>query len=196
MFLTVILVSPLLMAQTQLSFSSYRDGVLRMKLITSSIHGKVMLRHGDKIFQLPMAVLEGLFTLKVSVPCQLLSTDGGRVYWYIPGRPPVSAEIPTQSCHPQLPNVRVFSQDNRCMVDTGGNTLWHTASELARHYHISVYQNIYGLLVANPSAFTGHDIHRLRQRVINCPDNKVIRTLSISHARQLFKESLSSSPNL
>ncbi|MGY3862149.1 hypothetical protein ACW5WN_11150 [Aeromonas lacus] len=166
-----------------------------MKLITSSIHGKVMLRHGDKIVQLPKAVLEGLFTLKVSVPCQLLATDGSSVYWYIPGRPPVSAEIPVQSCHPQLPDVRVFSQSNRCMVDTGGNTLWHTASELASQNHISIYQNIYGLLVANPNAFTGHDIHRLRQRVINCPDNKVMRTLSISHAKQLFKESLLPSQN-
>lgn len=173
----------------KLKFLSYRSGVLRMLLVTPSTTGRVVLRHGDQMMPLTGAVLEGLFTLKVAVPCQWLRA-GSWLYWYIPGRPPMSAAIPAQKCAPHQPAVRVLTQNNQCVIDTGGNTLWRTASELSTWDHASVYQNIYGLLVANPQAFVGHDIHRLHQTVLHCPDLQVLNSLTRIHARQLFKESL------
>lgn len=188
-FLCVVIYSFNASAAERFQYQSYRDGVLRMLLVTPSTAGKVILRHDNKMSPLTGAVLEGLFTLKVDIPCQQLKVERN-IYWYVPGRPPLSATIPAQKCGSRMSAVRIFTRNENCMVDTGGNTLWHTAKELTKWDHASVYHNIYGLLIANPHAFSGHDIHRLHQRILRCPDSQVINSLAIEHARQLFKESL------
>ncbi|WP_421255561.1 MULTISPECIES: hypothetical protein [unclassified Aeromonas] len=181
-------------AAESFQFQSYRDGFLRMMLITPSVQGELFLRGDDKLVPLQGGIIEDLFTLRIPVSCQLLSSQQ-TIYWSSPGRPLIKGQVPAQSCKrlPELPlklPVRVFSKGGKCLIDTAGNTLWHTASELAKKNRASVYQNVYALFLTNKPAFAGQDIHRLRAQVLHCPDPALFEHIDAEHARQLFKEGL------
>lgn len=165
-----------------------------MTLITPSVQGELFLRRDDKLVPLQGGIIEDLFTLRIPVSCQLLSSQQ-TIYWSSPGRPLIKGQVPAQSCKrpPELPlklPVRIFSKGGKCLIDTAGNTLWHTASELAKKNHASVYQNIYALFLTNKPAFAGQDIHRLRTHILYCPDPALFDHIDAEHARQLFEEGL------
>ncbi|QGZ71095.1 LysM peptidoglycan-binding domain-containing protein [Aeromonas hydrophila] len=181
-------------AAESFQFQSYRDGFLRMTLITPSVQGELFLRRDDKLEPLQGGIMVNLFTLRIPVSCQLLSSQQ-TLYWSSPGRPLIKSKVPAQSCEraSELPlklPVRIFAKEGECLIDTAGNTLWHTASELAKKNRASVYQNIYALFVTNKLAFAGLDIHRLRTQVLYCPDPTLFDHIDADHARQLFKEGL------
>lgn len=177
------------------SFQSYQQGMLRMTLISPSLDGKLLLRRGEQFEPLNNIVLERLFTLRVELPCQWLMDDS-ILYWSLPGRSLLSATIPAQSCvtkpsaPPPLPPVLIYEKQGKCLIETGGNTLWRVATELAKRNRASVYQNIYAIFVTNKSSFAGEDIHRLGSRRLYCPDPALFEHINVNHARRLFEEGL------
>ncbi|MFQ2254897.1 hypothetical protein ACK33C_17935 [Aeromonas hydrophila] len=187
--------TPFSEATETFSFLSYQQGLLRMNLISPSLDGEAQLRHDKKLEVLTGVMMENLFTMRAKVPCQWLRADSV-LYWYLPGRKMLKAEIPAQSCAseppalPPQPPVLIYEQQGECLIDTAGNTLWRVATELAKRNHGSVYQNIYAIFVTNKSAFAGENIHRLRSRMLYCPDPILFENIESEHARQLFKESL------
>lgn len=191
----VITLAPLLQASGSFKFEHYSQGVLYMTLVTPTLQGELLLRHEDKIEPLHGGSMEHLFALRVPVPCSWLTADSV-IYWALPKQPLVSATIPAQPCQgtslqrPAKPPVTVFENQAACWVDTGGNTLWHTASELTKINKMSVYQNVYALFITNKAKFAGEDIHRLRSRRLQCPEPTLFRHIAPEHASRLFKESL------
>ena len=147
------------------------------------------------------ATLDNLFTARVSVPCEQLTTPT-TLYWAVEGKELLSANIPAQHCIPSarptpaLPPIQVVVKDRQCLVNTGGNTLWRTASELAQHNGATVYQNIYALLIHNRAVFEEGDVHRLRGRYLRCPTPELLSRIAPDHARRLFAETLVFSPHI
>lgn len=172
------------------SFRSYQDGELIMSLVTSSTQGELLLGKGDTIIPLQGAILDDVFTARVRIPCEQLS-EPTTLYWSVKGEALQAAKVPAQRCAvavPTLPPVRFIVQDGQCIVDTGGNTLWRTATELAKRNGATVYQNIYALFITNRSAFYGEDISRLYRQQLRCPDGEIFKRLTPEHARRLFAE--------
>ncbi|MNI12869.1 hypothetical protein D3C73_660740 [compost metagenome] len=195
LLLAILTATPFLQAADTFSFQSYQQGVLRMTLISPSLEGEVQLRRGEKLAVLADVVLEKLFTLRVVVPCPWMASESV-LYWSVPGRPLLSATIPAQSCAikplapPPLPPVLIYEKQGKCLIDTGGNTLWRVASEFAKRNRASIYQNVYAIFVTNKLAFSGEDIHRLRSRKLYCPDLALFDHIESEHARRMFKETV------
>lgn len=196
LLLSVMVISPsCLHAVEALTFQTYEREVLRMTLVSPSLDGKVLLRRGDNLEELTGVVLEKLFTLRVAVPCKWLATESV-LYWSLPGRPLLSATIPAQSCiteplaPPLLPPVLVYEKQGKCRIDTGGNTLWRVATEFAKRNQASIYQNVYAIFVTNKLAFAGEDIHRLRNRMLYCPEPALFDHIEPAHAKQMFEDGL------
>lgn len=173
----------------KLQFKSY-DPVheqLRMVLVTPSTYGDFLLGQGDKTKKVDGAVLEGLFTLKVQIPCEAL-TSTTRAYWAVSNHPMLSADIPAQGCErpPLFPPVYIFDRQGVCLLNSNGNTLWHTAQEYSRVNHASVYQNMYALFLANRNAFAKEDIYRLTTPLLRCPTDQQLAAITPEHARALF----------
>lgn len=189
----------LALAFESLSYQSYNDGMLRMNLITPSTHGRVFLKQGEVLELLDGAVLESLFTLRIKILCERL-VHPSELYWSLPDRAPLKSDIPAQPCVPHLitqlptlPPVKLFKKGGACMLDTAGNTLWHTARELSKRNKKTIYQNIYALFVTNRMAFDQENIHRIRSRILYCPENALFNHIEASHARKLFGETLQGS---
>lgn len=182
-------------AQESFTFQSYRQGMLRMTLVSPSIQGDVLLRRDGKLETLEGAALENLFTLRVPVPCAWLAQER-TLYWAVSGKMLLSATIPPQQCAPPPPppppepQMRIFSRQDRCMIDTGGMTLWSVATALATQNKATVYQNIYALFVTNKTAFVDEDISRLRSRELLCPHPDLVEHIAPEHAKQLFDEAM------
>lgn len=182
------------LAAGSLYFRHYQDGVLSMSIVTPTTQGDVLLENSSGTYPLQGAVLIDVFSLEVQVECSLLE-KGGTLYWVSPGHPPLESAVPSQVCQQKqststLPPVKIVDLNGRCMVDTGGNTLWRVASELALLNQFSIQQNIYALFLANRDAFAGEDIHRLKVRMLTCPSNESFKQISPAHAKRLFAESL------
>lgn len=195
LLLVMLTTTPFSAATETFSFQSYQQGMLRMTLISPSLDGELLLRRGEQFEPLNNIVLERLFTLRVALPCQWL-TDDSILYWSLPGRPLLSATIPAQSCvtapsaPPPLPPVLIYEKQGKCLIDTGGNTLWRVATELAKRNRASIYQNVYAIFVTNKRAFAGEDIHRLRSRRLYCPDPALVDHIEPEHASRMFKETV------
>ncbi|QFI54346.1 hypothetical protein FE240_06335 [Aeromonas simiae] len=189
----LLCVAPSLRAEeSNFTFQSYRHGMLRMTLVSPSIQGDVLLRRDGKLETLEGAALENLFTLRVPVPCAWLAQEQ-TLYWAVSGKMLMSAKIPPQQCAPPPPpepQVRIFSRQDRCMIDTGGVTLWRVASELAKRNKATVYQNIYALFLTNKTAFADEDISRLRSRELLCPHPALVEQIAPDHAKRLFDEAV------
>lgn len=188
---STLLVASVDAVEAKLHFKSY-DPVheqLRMVLITPSTYGDFLLEQGDKTKKVDGAVLEGLFTLKAQIPCEEL-TSNTRAYWAVPNRPMLSADIPAQSCErpPLFPPVYIFDRQGVCLLNSNGNTLWHTAQEYSRLNHASVYQNMYALFLANRNAFAKEDIYRLTTPLLRCPTDQQLAAITPDHARTLFDD--------
>uniref|UniRef100_UPI001FCC5D2E hypothetical protein n=1 Tax=Aeromonas dhakensis TaxID=196024 RepID=UPI001FCC5D2E len=184
-----LLVATVDAAETGLHFKSY-DPIheqLRMGLVTPSTYGDFLLGQGGKTKKVDGAVLEDLFTLRVQVPCEQL-TSATRAFWALPNRPLLSADIPVQRCErsPLFPPVHVFERQGICWLNSNGNTLWHTAQEYSRLNHASVYQNMYALFLANRGAFAKEDIYRLTTPLLRCPTAQQLAEIDPDHARALF----------
>lgn len=191
-----LMLSRFALATESLSYQSYSDGSLRMTLVTPSTKGQVFLKHEDKVTQLNGGVIEGLFTLRVKVACEYL-TKKSELYWSLPEKAPLKSDVPAQSCplatsKKELQPVRIFFRQGKCVVDTAGNTLWRTASELKKNNSGTVYQNIYALFVTNKMGFAKEDIHKMRARILYCPDPSLFKYIEADHAKRLFAESLPS----
>lgn len=180
------------------SFQSYRLGILRMTLVSPSLNGELVLHHGAKVEPIQEVALERLFTLAAAVPCESLAT-ASVIYWDVPGQLPLSATLPAQTCEPEVvvpppppppPPVRRYEERGMCLIDTGGNSLWHVATELAKGNGASVYQHMYALFVTNRGAFEAGDIQRMRERTLHCPEPALFAHIGPEHARRLFEESL------
>ncbi|MGU5760162.1 FimV/HubP family polar landmark protein [Aeromonas hydrophila] len=188
---SALLVTAVDAAETGLHFKSYdtSNELLRMVLVTPSTHGDFLLEQGGKTQKVNGAVLEGLFTLRVKVPCGQL-TQATRAYWALPHRPLLSADIPVQRCETplQFPPVYVFERQGTCWLNSNGNTLWRTALEYSRLNHASVYQNMYALFLANRGAFAKEDIYRLTTPLLRCPTAQLLATITPDHARALFAD--------
>lgn len=195
LLLAILTATPFVQGADTFSFQSYQQGVLRMTLISPSLEGEVQLRRGDKLAVLTDVMLEKLFTLRVVIPCPWMASESV-IYWSVPGRPLLSATIPAQSCvtkssaPPPLPPVLVYEKLGKCLIDTGGNTLWRVATELAKSNRASIYQNVYAIFVTNKLAFAGEDIHRLRSRRLYCPDPALVDHIEPEHASRMFKETV------
>lgn len=167
-----------------------------MTLIRNSIEGELLVQQGDLLERIGGAVLEQLFTLKVALSCDALNEE--RVFsWFVPGRPLLRARVPAQVCgeeeknaDPVFPPVTIGTRNGICMIDTGGNTLWRVASELAHYNGASVYQNIYATLITNRAAFIDNDVHRLGKTFLQCPAMNSLDKIDPDHARELFRETL------
>ncbi|HHQ4663634.1 TPA: FimV/HubP family polar landmark protein [Aeromonas veronii] len=165
-----------------------------MTIVTPTTQGDVLLENGTGTHSLQDVVLIDVFSLEVRVECSLLE-EGGTLYWVSPGHPPIESVIPSQVCEqkqsaPILPPVRIIDLGGRCVVDTGGNTLWRVASELAAVNQFSIQQNVYALFLVNRNSFVGEDIHRLKVRTLACPSSETFKKISTAHARRLFAESV------
>lgn len=186
-----LLVATVDAAETGLHFKSYdpTHELLRMGLVTPSTYGDFLLGQGGKTKKVDGAVLEDLFTLKVQIPCEQL-TSATRAFWALPNRPLLSADIPVQRCErtPLFPPVHVFERQGVCWLNSNGNTLWHTALEYSRLNHASVYQNMYALFLANRSAFAKEDIYRLTTPLLRCPTAQQLAEITPDHARTLFAD--------
>ena len=194
LFIGLLNASPSVWAVNSLQFLHYQNGVLGMSLVTSTIEGDVLLENESGTHTLQGARLVNLFSLEVPVACSLLE-KGSALYWLSPGKSPLEAVIPPQVCKPKLsvpvlPPVRMMSQGGRCMIDTGGNTLWRVASEMAVVNHFTVQQNVYAIFLINRSAFAGEDIHRLKSHKLKCPSLAQFKLIEAKHAKRLFAESL------
>lgn len=189
------LLAPLCVAEELFAFQSYRQGVLRMTLVSNSIEGELLARQGDQLERIGGAVLEQLFTLRVALSCDFLNEER-EFAWFVPGRPPLRARVPAQTCgdepqaDPLFPPVTIGTRQGVCMIDTGGNTLWRVASELAARNGASVHQNLYATFLVNKGAFVADDIHRLRSRQLRCPSVELVRSIDPAQARRLFHETL------
>ncbi|MNF86646.1 hypothetical protein D3C84_690910 [compost metagenome] len=187
---TLLFCAYIVQAKAHFSFQSYHDEQLYMSLVTSSTQGEMLLSKGNKIFPLHGAVLDNMFTARVRVPCEQLN-EPTTLYWSVKGAELQSADIPSQRCtysEPPLPPIQVLTTKARCLINTRGNTLWRTASELVHHNGATVYQNIYALFISNRSAFEDGDIHRLREQILHCPPPVTFRHITPKHARSLFSE--------
>lgn len=186
-----LLVATVDAAETGLHFKSYdpTHELLRMGLVTPSTYGDFLLGQGGKTKKVDGAVLEDLFTLRVQIPCEQL-TSATRAFWALPNRPLLSADIPVQRCErpPLFPPVHVFERQGVCWLNSNGNTLWHTALEYSRLNHASVYQNMYALFLANRSAFAKEDIYRLTTPLLRCPTDQQLAEINPDHARALFAD--------
>ncbi|XAG70591.1 hypothetical protein MRM75_06355 [bacterium 19CA06SA08-2] len=188
---STLLVTAVDAAETGLHFKSYdtSNELLRMVLVTPSTHGDFLLEQGGKTQKVNGAVLEGLFTLRVQVPCVQL-TQATRAHWALPHRPLLSADIPVQRCETpfQFPPVYVFERQGTCWLNSNGNTLWRTALEYSRLNHATVYQNMYALFLANRNAFAKEDIYRLTTPLLRCPTVQQLAAITPDHARTLFDD--------
>lgn len=179
-------------AQDYFAFHSYHDEQLYMTLVTSSTQGELMIDRGNEIAPLHGAKLSNLFTLRVRVPCEQLAKPVS-LYWLVSERVLQTAKVPAQQCappKPSLPPVQIVIQADQCMINTRGNTLWRTATELARRNGASIYQNIYGLFLTNKAAFEDEDVLRLNQRILQCPDAIMLAHIEPEHARRLFADAV------
>lgn len=193
------LVSNGVIAMPSISFLGYdiKNSQLLMHLVTPTTKGEVLLRVGEKMHELKGAQLLDLFTLSVHIPCERLSL-GASIYWATSGYALINASIPPQECHNvQEPSstqillpVRFFNKSGVCWIDVNNNTLWRTATEMSRWNKFSVYQNMYGIFLANREAFVGEDINRLNKNQLRCPSVKLIKLISQEDSYRLFKEML------
>lgn len=179
---------------SSLHFLHYQNGILSMNLVTPTIEGDVLLENENGTRTLQGARLVNLFSLEVPVACSLLERRS-TLYWLSPGNSPLEAVIPPQVCQPKLsvpvlPPVRMMRQGGRCIIDTGGNTLWRVASEMAVVNHFTVQQNVYAIFLINRSEFAGEDIHRLKSHKLKCPSLAQFKLVEAKHAKRLFSESL------
>lgn len=184
-----------------LSFARYDvgSGLLQMNIVTPSVQGDVLLRSGDQMLPLSGGRLTGVFTLEVPVTCSRLAA-GATLYWAIPAHPVVAAPIPPQACgrEPSLPltgyssfsSVRIHNSQGVCWLDMGDSTLWRAALALGAINKATVYQNIYGLFLANKDAFASEDINRLIAKRLRCPSHQLIATIPAKDAKRLFQEML------
>ncbi|WP_113721579.1 hypothetical protein [Aeromonas salmonicida] len=195
LLLVMLTTTPFSVATETFSFQSYQQGVLRMTLISPSLDGEAQLRHDKKLEVLTGVMMENLFTMRTEVPCQWLKADSA-LYWYLPGRKMLKAEIPAQPCVseppalPPQPPVLIYEKQGECLIDTAGNTLWRVATELAKRNRASIYQNVYAIFVTNKRAFASEDIHRLRSRRLYCPDPALVDHIEPEHASRMFKETV------
>ena len=179
-------------AASTFSFQRYdvKSNQLYMHLVTPTTQGDVLLQVGEEMLTLNDARLEGLFMLKVQVPCEQLTT-GTTLYWATRNAL-LHAPIPPQNC--QLPRevtpVRVFDKQGECWLDIGDNTLWRAATEVSKLNKATVYQNMYALFLTNRTAFAGEDINRLKSPLLRCPPDQLIEQIPPDDAHRLFKDML------
>lgn len=173
------------------SFESYDldTGMLRMRLITPSVQGELVLQAGKTIELLDDVALENIFTIMAHVPCEKLSHHAS-ILWSTAELPVMAAAIPPQACQPVPNAVLIKDEQGICKIDTNGATLWRVATELSKHNHATIYQNIYAILLANKAMFKDNDIHELRSEQLICPSDKLTFGISSQQAKRIFAETL------
>lgn len=178
------------------SFQSYDldTGTLRMRLITPSVQGELILQAGKKVELLDNVALENIFTIMAHVPCEKL-LHRASILWSTAELPVMAADIPPQTCQPVPNAVLIKHEQGICKIDTNGATLWRIATELSKLNHATIYQNIYAILLANRAMFKDDDIHELRSEQLVCPANKLIFGISSQQAKRIFEETLTLKSN-
>ncbi|MFR9704736.1 FimV/HubP family polar landmark protein [Aeromonas sanarellii] len=165
---------------------------LYMRLVTPTMHGEVLLDSGRGLIPIENAVLENVFTLRVPISCELLNKET-IIYWFSKGRPTLHASIPAQSCqHYNISASQVFivEEKGQCWIIVGKHTLWRAALELSKHNNATVYQNLYALFINNKPSFIGEDINRLKDSLLRCPSEQLIKKIHPKDAYRLFTEML------
>jgi len=180
-------------AASSFNFQRYdtKSNQLYMQLVTPTTQGDVLLKVGEEMTPLKDARLEGLFMLRVQVPCEVLKSDA-TLYWATAGNPLLRAQIPPQDCHftPDVTPITIFDRQGECWLNIGNNTLWRVATEMSKRNKVSIYQNVYALFLANRTSFIGEDINRLKTPLLKCPSDQLIEQIPPSDAHRLFKEML------
>ncbi|MDQ1886574.1 hypothetical protein RA180_21530 [Aeromonas salmonicida] len=173
------------------SFQSYDldTGMLRMRLITPSVQGELILQAGKKVELLDNVALENIFTIMARVPCEKLSHRAS-ILWSTAELPVMAAVIPPQTCQPVPKAVLIKHEQGICKIDTNGATLWRVATELSKRNHATIYQNIYAILLTNRAKFKGDDIHELRSTQLVCPSDSIVFGISSQQAKRIFTETL------
>ncbi|MCQ4054426.1 hypothetical protein [Aeromonas sp. SG16] len=167
------------------------EQVLTMNIVTPTVNGEVFIRpNGGYISKVDVVMLERLFTLKFKMKCEELK-NGADIYFLATEKQSLKAKVPAQNCaRNDNENVDILIVNGVCTIKTNGNSLWRAAIELGKRNGLSVYQNVYGIFIANRAAFIGEDIHKLNKTSLVCPENRSVELISPIHAEQLFKESI------
>lgn len=175
-------------------FHSYThsDSVLRMVLVTPTARGQLVLKKGNERYFLPIFSWEDIFVISVIVPCHLLHPGMELIWIPYENRRELRTVIPTIDCESNVNSslVRVVVAHGKCWIDTGGNSLWRTAFELSKINNDDIYTNMYAIFIANKKAFVDNNIHKLRDKVLRCPENAMMNMIEPAHAKRLFQESL------
>ncbi|WP_131245264.1 hypothetical protein [Aeromonas bestiarum] len=185
-------VSPVLANDGSLSIQSYdqENKLLLLNVVAPQGQGQLFLQSNGLLTELDRFSKVGDFLLKVYLPCENVS-KGDSIYYRFGNAPPLHVSLDRITCSSNKNSYvmpKILHQQGQCFVDHRGTTLWRVGTVLSEMNGFTIYQNMYGVYLANKKSFVQGELSKMMSDVLRCPSTELLSTIDAQHAKTMFHE--------